>query len=67
MIAFFNGYLVHNQKFIIRGIVKVDQAGQLSLCITILADFDIDSFGQQAMKGQIVCHQIRCAYLHHLF
>jgi hypothetical protein len=26
------------------------------LCITILADFDIDSFGQQAMKGQIVCH-----------
>ena len=56
MIAFFDGELINDQKFIISGIVKVDQAGQLSLCITILTDFDIDPFGQQAMKGQIVCH-----------
>ena len=67
MVAFFDGELINDQKFIIRGIVKVDQAGQLSLCITILTDFDINSFGQQAMKSQIVCHQVRCADLHHLF
>ena len=51
MVAFFDGELINDQKCIISGIVKVDQAGQFSLCITILADFDIDSFGQKAMKG----------------
>ncbi len=51
MIAFFDGELINDQKFIISGIVKVDQAGQLSLCITILTDFDIDPFGKLRLSG----------------
>lgn len=67
MVIFFDGELISDQELVISGIIKVNQADKLFLCITISVGFGIDLFGQQAMKGQTACHQIRCADLHHLF